>query len=283
MPVLALVALSGCKLLKKKSPDAGIDPSSGSFAAGDFQAANKVDISRFGDERKLFGEVGFVRQLVTVRTAPNEGGTAVGVIDPDKPVTKHAERLNYTLVTFDRPGQLQKWAGWIPNEAFSSIATLPGAAPTATATAAPTATTVATAAPKGTTTASVAGTTTPPETGTCTMTLRTSGFSGSSSSCTFDEKVRAGSPATLTFPCAGGAAKASFLTHTFAGTADKSKVNINRSNVFDFKGCQFRTTQVISGSPPNLSYSYAESIVNPSASACKGMSTCTARATVTAN
>lgn len=299
VPVLALTVLSGCKLLKKKKAPTPDDDSSGSFttstSAGDFDAVNKADLSRFGDERKISAELGFVRQLVSVRTAPNEGGTAIGVIDPDKPVSKHAERLGYTLVTFDRPGATRKWAGWIPNEAFSSTAPLPGAAGTAAGTAAATATgTTVSTAPRPTTTAGTVTTpTTPsatatvaaasslPETGTCNLTLRASGFSGSSSSCTFDEKVRSG-PATLTFPCAGGTARATFSSHTFTGVADRQRVTISRVNTFDFKGCNFRTTQSITGTPPNLSYSYAEQILPGQGSKCAGMSTCTARASVSA-
>jgi len=294
VPFLALTVLSGCKLLKKKKTTRPDDPDNSftTSTSGDFDAVNKADLSRFGDERKLFAELGFVRQLVSVRTAPNEGGTAIGVIDPDKPVNKHAERLGYTLVTFDRPGATRKWAGWIPNEAFSSTAPLPGVAGTAAATGTAAGTTVSTA-PRPTTTGNVTTPTTPsatttaaatsnlPETGTCNLTLRTSGFSGSSSSCTFDEKVRSG-PATLTFPCAGGTARATFSSHTFTGVADKQRVTISRVNTFDFQGCNFRTTQSITGTPPNLSYSYAETLLPGQGSKCASMKTCTARASVSA-
>ena len=276
VPVLSLAVLSGCGILKKKKKtDPGsTSSSSGSIttAAGDFDALNKADISRFGDESKLAADLGFVRQLVTVRTAPNEGGTTVGVIDPDKPVNKYAERLGYTLVTFDRVGSSQKWAGWIPNESFSSTAILPGTKPVATATATAT----------GTATGLITtGTAKPPTGGQCTFTLASSGFSGKSS-CTFDEKIRS-NQATLKFPCDGGSASASFSNHTFNGTASKTSVAISRANTFDFKGCQFRTIQTITGSPPSLRWSYTETILPNQGTKCNGMSTCTASANISAN
>lgn len=273
VPVLSLAVLSGCGILKKKKKtDPGsTSSSSGSIttAAGDFEALNKGDISRFGDELKLAADLGFVRQLVTVRTAPNEGGTTVGVIDADKPVNKYAERLGYTLVTFDRVGSSQKWAGWVPNESFSTTALLPGAKPVATATA------------TGTTTGLVTTGTSKPATGQCTLSLSSSGFSGKSS-CTFDEKIRS-NQATLKFPCDGGNASASFANHTFSGTASKTSVIISRTNTFDFRGCQFRTVQTITGVPPSLKWSYAEQILPNQGTKCNGMSTCTASANIAAN
>lgn len=275
VPFLSLAVLSsGCGILKKKkkSTDPGVTGTATVTSSGDFDALNKADISRFGDEVKLPADLGFVRQLVTVRTAPNEGGTTVGVIDPDKPVNKFAERLGYTLVTFDRVGSSQKWAGWIPNEAFSSTAILPGAKPAQTA-----------ATPTPTQTGLITTGTTPKPTtgGQCTFSLSSSGFSGKSS-CTFDEKIRSNS-ATLKFPCDGGPATATFGNHTFSGTASKTQVAISRSNTFDFKGCQFRTVQSITGTPPSLRWSYNEAIIPGQGSKCANMSTCAASANISAN
>lgn len=279
VPFLSLAVLSGCGILKKKKKTPTGDGTTGTStvtpsAPGEFDAINKGDISRFGDEAKLAADLAFVRQLVTVRTAPNEGGTTVGVIDPDKPVTKYAERLGYTLVTFDRSGATQKWAGWIPNEAFSSTAILPGAKPSAT-TASTTPVPVQTGGIVTTSTAK------PGPGGQCSFTLSSSGFSGKSS-CTFDEKIRSNS-ATLKFPCDGGAASATFGNHTFSGIASKTSVSISRANTFDFKGCQFRTVQAITGTPPSLRWSYTESILPNQGTKCNGMSTCTASANISAN
>ncbi len=285
VPFLAVTVLSGCGLLKKKNKQTTTfdDPNGASggitttTAAGDFNAFNKSDVSRFADEVKFNADLAFVRQLVTVRTAPNEGGTTVGVIDPDKPVNKHAERLGYALVTFDRSGTTQKWAGWIPNEAFSSTAKLPG-----TPGAPSTVTTTGTAKPATTTTTTTGLTTTGTGTGgSCSLQLSSSNFSGRSS-CTFDEKIRSNT-ATLRFPCDGGNASASFGNHTFSGTASKTSVIISRTNTFDFRGCQFRTVQTITGSPPSLRWSYAEQILPNQGDKCKGMSTCTASANISAN
>jgi hypothetical protein len=285
--VAIVVATSGCGILKKKKkkvdPDSTGDTSS---LTGDFTAVNKAQIIRFADEQKILAEPGFVRQLATVRTAPNEGGDAVGVIDPDKLVTKFATRSGYTLVTFDRVGAQigTKWAGWIPDAAFSSTAPMPGAAATATAAAVagtvaakPTAT-VAGINTVGTATINAAPTATGlPETGTCRLTLRSTSFSPSSSGCEFNEKVR-GNTAALVFPCAGGTARAAFGSQLFSGTADRNKISVSHSEVFKFQNCTVLSTQSITGTPPNLAYSYSERITS---SGCKALP-CTARGTISA-
>ena len=223
----------------------------------------------------LHGQADLVRQLTFARTAPDEGGTTVGVIDPDTAILKWSVRRGSTLVTFDRqafPGK--KFAGWVPDSAFRTAVAAGTVTPTATAakTATPVITGTATAVP------TVAGTTAPP-TGQCQLTLRSTSFSPSTSTCSFNEKVRAGSPATLSFPCAGGTAVARFSSQTFTGTADPNRVQISNSSLFPFSGCTVRSVQTISGSPPNLSYFYSESIVSGT---CKGVSTCTARGGVSA-
>ncbi|MBX3190547.1 MAG: hypothetical protein KF819_26335 [Labilithrix sp.] len=283
--VALAVATSGCGILKKKkkkNEDPTTDTSSDPTAS-DFTAVNKAQVIRFADERKIFAEPGFVRQLTTVRTAPNEGGDAIGLVDPDKLVTKFAARSGYTLVTFDRVGSQvgTKWAGWIPDEAFSATATLPGATPTPTAVATVAATAKPTATPANTVAATPTNTA-QNDTGTCRLTLRSTSFSPSSAGCSFNEKVR-GNTAALVFPCAGGTARAAFGSQLFTGSADKTKIALTHSANFPFTsgGCTVtvRSVQTITGTPPNLSYSYSEQIVSGS---CKGVSTCTARGSISA-
>ncbi len=267
--IAGVLSVSGCnvlkKLAKKKQPTttSSDDDTPTTSTFNDIDAVNKADIARFPDETRLFSETGFVRVLTFARTAPDGGGTIVGVIDPDTITLKQAHRFGSTLVTFNRsafPGK--RFAGWIPDSAFN----FPTAAtPTPTT---PTPTTVTNTANTG----SGSG-------GTCTMSLRQSNFVPSKSTCSFNETVRNNNPSTLSFPCNGGAATARFGPQTFSGTADKNRVNITSSVVGTFSGCQIRTTQVIAGSPPNLTYFLSESFVG---APCKGISTCTAHATMTA-
>ena len=102
--VAGVFATSGCKLLKKKRPPTSTSsddtPITSSF--NDVDAFNKADVSRFIDEQRLFNETGFVRVITFARTAPDSGGTIVGVIDPDTLVLKHARRFGNTLITFNR-------------------------------------------------------------------------------------------------------------------------------------------------------------------------------------
>jgi hypothetical protein len=259
--VAGVFATSGCKLLKnlkKKRPTtstSGDDtPITSSF--NDIEAFNKADVSRFIDEQRLFNETGFVRVITFARTAPDSGGTIVGVIDPDTLVLKHARRLGNTLITFNRaafPGK--RFAGWVPDSAFFFPLPSTPAPP-----------------PQGITGGGGG-------TGTCSMTMRISGFTPSKSTCSFNENVRSSSPATMFFPCSGGAASVRFGPQTFSGTADKTRVAISNISTNNFDGCTIRTTQTIAGSTPNLSYFLSESIVGGT---CKGISTCTARASMTA-
>jgi len=262
--IAGVLSVSGCNVLKKlakkkQSTTTSSDddtPTTSTF--NDIDAVNKADISRFPDETRLFNDTGFIRVLTFARTAPDGAGTIVGVIDPDTLILKQAHRFGSTLVTFNRtafPGK--RFGGWVPDSAFNF--------PTA---ATPTATT-----PTPTT---VTGTGTG---GTCSMSLRLSNFVPSKSTCSFNETVRNNNPSTLTFPCNGGGATARFGPQTFSGTADKNRVNVTSSVVGTFSGCQIRTTQVIAGSPPNLTYFLSESFVG---APCKGISTCTAHATMTA-
>jgi hypothetical protein len=262
--IAGVLSVSGCnvlkKLAKKKTPTTTSEddtPTTSTF--NDIDAVNKADISRFIDETRLFNETGFIRVITFARTAPDGAGTIVGVIDPDTLILKQAHRFGSTLVTFNRsafPGK--RFAGWVPDSAFLFPITPTTPTPT----------------PQPVTNTGNTGTG-----GTCTMQLRESGFIPSKSTCSFNESVRRNNPTTLFFPCNGGSATARFGPQTFSGTADKNRVAVTNTVVGTFSGCQIRTTQVISGTPPNLTYFLSESFVG---APCKGISTCTARATITA-
>lgn len=248
--IAGVLSLSGCKqifakLKKKKPVETDETPTLSSF--NDIEAVNKDQVSRFPDERRLFNEVAFIRTLSFARTGPDEGGTIVSLIDANTVATKHANRFGSTLITFARSGfPGQRFAGWVPDAAFFFPANTPPPPP--------------------------------PSGGTCSMTLRTSGFTPSKATCSFNETVRSG-PATLFFPCSGGSATARFSTQTFSGSADRGRVAITNSTTGTFSGCTIRTTQTIAGSPPSLSYFLSETVVGGT---CKGINTCTARATITA-
>jgi hypothetical protein len=262
VPVFVL-AVSGCGLLKKKKKTFDDSPNPTPLADLEPPAVNRADLTRFPDEFLLHGQSDLIRQITFARTAPNEGGSTVGVIAADTGVLKWSLRGGSTLVTFDRPDLPGKrFAGWVPDSAFRP-AVPAGVTATATTVKPPPTSTVAA-----------------PATGTCTLQLRSTSFSPSTSTCQFEEKVRSGSPATLTFPCAGGTAVARFGSQTFSGTADPKKVSITNTTVFPFSGCQVRAFQTITGTPPNLAYSYAETIISGK---CPNTSTCTARGTVSAN
>ncbi len=247
----AVLSLSGCTVLKKLGKKKAPTDDGTSSTFNDFDAFNKADVSRFTDETRLFSETGFVRVITFARTAPDNGGTIVGVLDPDTLVLKHARRFGNTLISFTRaafPGK--RFAGWVPDSAFFFPITPPAVTPPSTFTG-----------------------------GTCSMTMRISGFTPSKSTCSFNESVRSNSPSTLFFPCNGGGATVRFGSQLFSGTADKTRVSLSNSTVGTFSGCEIRTTQTIAGSTPVLSYFLSETIIGGS---CKGISTCTARASITA-
>jgi hypothetical protein len=252
--IFGVLSTTGCsKLLKKKKAPVTDDPTGSSSSFNDLDAFNKADVSRFVDERRLFNETAFVRVISFARTAPNEGGTIVAVLDPDTLVLKQSSRFGFTLITFNRaafPGK--RFAGWVPDSSFLFPSTPPP--------------------PPITNTNNT-------NTGTCSMTMRISGFNPSSPTCSFNENVRTNSPSTMFFPCSGGVASVRFGPQTFIGTADKTRVSLSNTTTNDFRGCTVRTTQTISGSTPVLQYFLSESIVGGS---CRSVSTCTARATMTA-
>lgn len=262
-----VVAVCGCGLIKKKKkPTTFEDPTNVNTPLSSLEppAVNRADLIRFPDEVLLHGQADIIRQITFAKTAPDEGGTTVGVIDPDTAILKWSVRSGNTLITFDRqafPGK--KFAGWVPDSAFTA-AKVAATATATTPTAVTTSTGVVTSAP----------------TGDCRSSLRISGFTPSTSTCGFNEQVRANSGASMNFPCAGGSASVRFGSQTFTGTADKNRVTLSNTSLFPFRGCTVRAIQTISGAPPNLSYNYSEFIVSGT---CKGVSTCTARAVITAS
>lgn len=97
----------------------------------------------------------------------------------------------------------------------------------------------------------------------CKMALKV-GTLASSGGIT-DPDLSSNSTSTLVFPCAGGTAHAQFGKHSFAGTADKTKVNLLATSTYTAFGCPWTTTQTITGAPPALHYSYTEHV----AAGCK--------------
>ncbi|HSO34579.1 MAG TPA: hypothetical protein VLT33_18725, partial [Labilithrix sp.] len=82
VPVLVL-AVSGCGLIKKKKRSFDDSPTPTPLADLEPPAINRADLARFPDEVLLHGQSDLIRQITFARTAPNEGGTTVGVIDAD--------------------------------------------------------------------------------------------------------------------------------------------------------------------------------------------------------
>jgi hypothetical protein len=101
----------------------------------------------------------------------------------------------------------------------------------------------------------------------CRLTLKVTSLR--SSGGTTDPDLQSGSTSTLVFPCAGGPARAHFGKHVFVGTADKSHVSLTAASTYSAFGCPWHTTQTITGSPPNLVYSYGEKVVPPCKSSAR--------------
>ena len=64
----------------------------------------------------------------------------------------------------------------------------------------------------------------------------------------------------LQFPCAGGAAVAKFGSHEFTGTVYGDQISISDFEPFEFKGCDWESTEIISGDfgTGALTYRYSE-------------------------
>jgi hypothetical protein len=86
--------------------------------------------------------------------------------------------------------------------------------------------------------------------------------------CTYNTTADSSSPATLTYPCAGGAASATFGTQTFTGTESDGTLSITNVSKYSFTNtkyhvtCTYVATQTISGTLASgkASYSYSEAL-----------------------
>jgi hypothetical protein len=84
------------------------------------KADNIDDVHRYPNEKPLDAIADHVQQDMFVRRAPNkeEGDTIVG-LRPGTPVTKHARRGQWFLITFADPkDKARTLAGWIWQQAF---------------------------------------------------------------------------------------------------------------------------------------------------------------------
>jgi hypothetical protein len=115
---------------------------------------------------------------------------------------------------------------------------------------------------------------------TCTATFSVVSLTPSSSGCTLNEEVRSGSPATMTYPCAGGAVAVRFGSQTFSGTLSGNQLSVTNVDQFPFSSCTWESTQRITGTfPGTLAYSYAERVVS---GGCSGVGACTAAGSIAA-
>ncbi len=129
-----------------------------------------------------------------------------------------------------------------------------------------------------------AGTTPPPPVDagpvTCTKTIQAGTVSLSNHVCTDINTQISKGPVTLTYPCAGGAATATFGTQTFTGTVSATgQVNVTNVMPFDLSSCHLESTQTITGpvGAPPLSWSYGERFLSGN---CSGDIICTATAKI---
>jgi hypothetical protein len=116
-----------------------------------------------------------------------------------------------------------------------------------------------------------------PDTGptTCTKTLTIPNVSLSNSVCTDINTKVTKAPATLTYPCAGGNASATFGAQAFAGTVTGTTIDVKNVESFTLKSCQLQSTQEITGdlAAAPLSYSYGEKFLGGD---CSGFIICKA-------
>jgi hypothetical protein len=116
--------------------------------------------------------------------------------------------------------------------------------------------------------------------------------SGPLPSCTFDTTVEASSPATLTYPCAGGSASVTFGSQVFTGSETGGTLSLSNVHTytqhFAFMGtmfaCDYKATQTISGSltAGTLQYAYSEVLVTINPTCALGTVTCHESGPVTA-
>jgi hypothetical protein len=121
-----------------------------------------------------------------------------------------------------------------------------------------------------------------PKTGTCTATLKVVPLGRSGASCHIAEEV-AGQNGTLTYPCAGGRAEATFGSYVFQGFITDGKIDLLLSTSFDFTdGCKWRSRQRVQGSVASgeLGLDYEEA-PEPGQKSCASACTAGARVKVT--
>lgn len=114
---------------------------------------------------------------------------------------------------------------------------------------------------------------------TCTKTLTITKVNLSNHVCTdINTQVTKGA-ATLTYPCAGGVATATFGNQTFTGTVTAGKLLITNVMQFTLQSCHLESTQTVTGdvSTAPFAWSYGERFVSGD---CSGDIICTANANV---
>jgi hypothetical protein len=118
---------------------------------------------------------------------------------------------------------------------------------------------------------------------TCTKTLQSGNVSLSDSVCTdIDTQITKGA-VTLTYPCAGGVAKATFGTQAFTGTVGATgQILVTNITNFTLGPCQLEATQTITGTlgTPPLTWSYGERFLGGN---CSGDIICTATSKISVN
>lgn len=129
------------------------------------------------------------------------------------------------------------------------------------------------------------GSTTPPpvdaaapaDTGpvTCTKTISVPSISLSNSACGDINTQVTKSTVTLTYPCAGGVATATFGQQAFTGSVTAGKLLITNVMPFDLQSCHLESTQTITGdlATAALTWSYGERFLGGN---CSGDIICTA-------
>jgi len=130
---LGLVLL-GCPLGKKRSVDAGADPSNGT-TADPGTAKNEKDIVRDpSKETAISNESAVVaKDGVEVKNQPLLGGTAIGTLGKNTAVVKISKYFSTSfLVTYDDPAGGGKLMGWVAQESLAAPSTTSTATATAT-------------------------------------------------------------------------------------------------------------------------------------------------------
>jgi hypothetical protein len=132
----------------------------------------------------------------------------------------------------------------------------------------------------------------PPDAGptSCSKSLSVTYTNTGLPTCTFSTTVDKSSPATLDYPCAGGAASVTFGAQTFTGTETGGTVSLTSVTKFAFVDtqynmtCNYVATQTISGAlaSGSLAYTYKDQLDTGQPTLCKFVTAgCTASGTAT--